>query len=190
MEKIILALIIILIIALSVVALAVIIIRKKNDRVQSRTAQRIIERDISVDGAVDIDTGKRINTSENIFKLKDKAGLSTIYLDKRGEGPRHTLSLTSLTTGTVYRGCFRKEITIGRVNKMFNDGNLVISGDSLVSSSHCKVFEDGGYYFVIDLGSRNKTYLNGKIVTGVEQLRGGDQLTIGGSVYSISFSNI
>jgi diguanylate cyclase (GGDEF)-like protein len=47
-----------------------------------------------------------------------------------------------------------------------------------VSRSHCKVWQDGEHFFIEDLGSTNKTYLNGQAVMRAE-LSDGDQIGVG-----------
>jgi diguanylate cyclase (GGDEF)-like protein len=50
-----------------------------------------------------------------------------------------------------------------------------------VSRQHCKVWHDNGRFFVRDLGSTNRTYVNERDVEEAE-LREGDHLTIGDTV--------
>jgi len=47
-----------------------------------------------------------------------------------------------------------------------------------VSRQHCRIWRDGDRYLIEDLGSTNRTYLNGKPVTRAE-LRDGDQISVG-----------
>ncbi len=47
-----------------------------------------------------------------------------------------------------------------------------------VSRHHCRIWREGNSYVIEDLGSTNRTYLNGKPVTRVE-LRDGDQISVG-----------
>ena len=52
-------------------------------------------------------------------------------------------------------------------------------GSSQVSRKHCQLFEQEGRLVVIDLGSSNGTYVNGKKVEGQQVLRPGDVLSLG-----------
>lgn len=47
-----------------------------------------------------------------------------------------------------------------------------------VSRQHCRIWREGDRYLIEDLGSTNRTYLNGKPVTRAE-LRDGDQISVG-----------
>ena len=47
-----------------------------------------------------------------------------------------------------------------------------------VSRHHCEISRDGDRYFLEDLGSTNRTYLNGKAIRR-EELHDGDQISVG-----------
>ena len=47
-----------------------------------------------------------------------------------------------------------------------------------VSRQHCRIWREQDRYLIEDLGSTNRTYLNGKVVTRAE-LRDGDQISVG-----------
>ena len=72
-----------------------------------------------------------------------------------------------LETGMVCR--------IGR-----GEENSVVLGDNLVSRRHALLqCTQGGEYFLVDLGSRNGTLLNGRRVTAPVTLKTGDRISIG-----------
>ena len=48
--------------------------------------------------------------------------------------------------------------------------NGVIIGNPAVSRVHCKILYQNGIYFIVDMGSSNGTYLNGKRVSATEPL--------------------
>jgi pSer/pThr/pTyr-binding forkhead associated (FHA) protein len=52
-------------------------------------------------------------------------------------------------------------------------------GSSQVSRKHCQIFEKDGRLCVIDLGSANGTYVNGKKVDNQQILKPGDVLSLG-----------
>ncbi|MBS0556465.1 MAG: GGDEF domain-containing protein [Proteobacteria bacterium] len=64
-------------------------------------------------------------------------------------------------------------VTIGRSG----DCTLAIPHPS-VSRQHCRVWREDGRYLIEDMGSTNRTYLNGKPVARTE-LRDGDQIGVG-----------
>ncbi|MDO5300911.1 MAG: FHA domain-containing protein [Tissierellia bacterium] len=67
-----------------------------------------------------------------------------------------------------------KRTTIGRSTK-----NSIVIRDSFVSKNHLLIFEDQGAYYIQDLNSANGTYLNGSILSSVEQLQNGDRIGVG-----------
>lgn len=73
-----------------------------------------------------------------------------------------------------------EQIRIGR--NFFNE--VVIFGDGFVSRRHAEVGERSGSLYVIDLGSRNGTYLNGKPLPRRKEmaLALGDTILFGTSV--------
>ena len=64
-------------------------------------------------------------------------------------------------------------VTIGRASECA----LSLQHPS-VSRHHCEISRDGDHYFIEDLGSTNRTYLNGKPVRR-EELHDGDQISVG-----------
>jgi diguanylate cyclase (GGDEF)-like protein len=64
-------------------------------------------------------------------------------------------------------------VTIGRASECA----LSLQHPS-VSRHHCEIARDGDRYFIEDLGSTNRTYLNGKAVRR-EELHDGDQISVG-----------
>jgi hypothetical protein len=63
------------------------------------------------------------------------------------------------------------------------DGADIPVHDQFASSSHARIFDQGGSMFLEDLGSTNGTYLNGRKVKSVEPLSVGDTIRIGDSEY-------
>jgi diguanylate cyclase (GGDEF)-like protein len=66
-----------------------------------------------------------------------------------------------------------ESITIGRASECA----LSLQHPS-VSRHHCEISRDGNRYFIEDLGSTNRTYLNGKPIRR-EELHDGDQISVG-----------
>jgi diguanylate cyclase (GGDEF)-like protein len=64
-------------------------------------------------------------------------------------------------------------VTIGRASECA----LSLQHPS-VSRHHCEISRDGNQYFLEDLGSTNRTYLNGKAIRR-EELHDGDQISVG-----------
>lgn len=70
----------------------------------------------------------------------------------------------------------KETITIGKLS-----GNDMQLPDSSVSRNHCKLVKTDGGYKVIDLGSTNGTYVNGKR-SGEKKLEIGDNITVGRTI--------
>lgn len=66
-------------------------------------------------------------------------------------------------------------VTIGRKDV----SDVMIGHHSTVSARHCAIFMRGKRFFVMDLQSKNGTYLNGRRISGEEEIRPGDVLCLG-----------
>ncbi len=78
----------------------------------------------------------------------------------------------------------RREVNIGR----HTDNDFVLPAKT-VSSFHCRIFLDQGYWWVIDLKSTHGVEVNGRRVKASERSRidKGDQISVGGCV--LTFQN-
>jgi FHA domain len=68
--------------------------------------------------------------------------------------------------------------TMGR-----SDGAEIRVDDPFASSAHARIFAQGEYMYLEDMGSTNGTYLNGRQVKSTERLRMADLIRIGDSEY-------
>jgi sigma-B regulation protein RsbU (phosphoserine phosphatase) len=57
--------------------------------------------------------------------------------------------------------------------------------DPFLSRQHSRIFRVGERLFVEDLGSRNGTFVNGRLIAGPTELRAGDAIQISGSTLTI-----
>lgn len=73
---------------------------------------------------------------------------------------------------------FADEARLGRTAD-----NDVVVRDQAASRSHARVFEKAGRYFVEDLGSANGTKLNNASVKQAKELKDGDSIIIGDTVF-------
>src|ERR1700729_244924 len=67
-----------------------------------------------------------------------------------------------------------ERVTVGRGRK-----STVVLADAAASREHCALERDGKGLWLVDLGSRNGTSLNGRRVKGKALLRPGDRIEIG-----------
>ena len=72
-----------------------------------------------------------------------------------------------------------RTITIGRSF----DNDIVIENDGLISRHHAKITcDDSGIFSIVDLGSKNGTYVNGRKITAEVILSSRDTVKIGNTV--------
>lgn len=71
------------------------------------------------------------------------------------------------------------ETTVGRSSQ--ND--IKISGDTTVGRQHMKISEQNGHFRLIDLGAKNYTRVNGRIVRQPVLLQPGDEIQLGDNTY-------
>ncbi|HZH33973.1 MAG TPA: FHA domain-containing protein, partial [Pyrinomonadaceae bacterium] len=74
-------------------------------------------------------------------------------------------------------------ITLGRAP----DNKISFSSDSNISRYHAEIERRGDNFYLIDLGSRNGTSINGEAVSGERRLQNGDRINLGGSDIEIEF---
>ena len=66
------------------------------------------------------------------------------------------------------------------------EGVDILLQDALASRRHAEMrWNEGGYWLVVDLNSRNGVLVNGKRITAEVRMGDGDQLQIGGQVYRL-----
>ena len=78
-----------------------------------------------------------------------------------------------------------KKLLVGRRESC----NIVLRFSN-VSSHHCQLFVDSGYWFVKDMGSRNGTKVNGRRISGRKRLDPNDTLSVAKHTYEIQYSPI
>ena len=66
------------------------------------------------------------------------------------------------------------ELSLGR-----DTSNDIVLEDPEVSRRHARIYVQGNYYFIEDLGSTNGTSINGQRLVGPYQLQSGDLITLG-----------
>lgn len=76
------------------------------------------------------------------------------------------------------RFAFSDAVSIGR-----GPSNDIILKDSFVSHEHAVIQLMNNLYVIEDLGSINKTYVNGEPLTGRQYLQSGDEISIGSAVF-------
>jgi adenylate cyclase len=92
--------------------------------------------------------------------------MSQVYLHTVMQGQKREFRLDTLPVCRIGRG---------------EQSSIVLTGDVKVSRNHAVVQRmDTGEYYLTDLGSRNGTVLNGRLVVSPTSLRNGDIIRMGG----------
>lgn len=84
-------------------------------------------------------------------------------------------SSNTLAVGTTYD--VAGGATIGR-----SRSSRIPITDQFISTTHARVFRKGHFWFVEDLGSLNGTYVNGRRISGEQQLHLRDEIRVGETV--------
>ena len=79
-------------------------------------------------------------------------------------------------SGKVYR--LKGGATIGRSPR-----SDIVLDDSYVSSTHARIFSRRQFLFLEDLGSTNGTYVDGRRVSGDVQIKPGQEIVIGDTIF-------
>lgn len=102
-------------------------------------------------------------------------------LKLKGPGTLVRKGLLVVVSGNLFGRSFlinRDQMTVGR-----GDGCDVRLDDPLVSREHCAITVDqNNNFFIEDLSSKNKTYLNKKPLKKKRQLFYGDRLLLGDTI--------
>lgn len=75
------------------------------------------------------------------------------------------------------------EITIGR--SIYNAVSLSFLGDQTMSRFHCKLYIEGNKVSILDNGSLNGTFVNGKLIKQITELNPNDLIQLGSSLIRI-----
>jgi len=91
--------------------------------------------------------------------------------------PKFTLKLEyfSKKPSKVIEDSFQESIILGRSSK----ADIVLKDYQDISSMHAKIYSQGEYFLIDDLGSTNHTFLNGARVYAKCPIRNGDLLKLG-----------
>jgi len=88
---------------------------------------------------------------------------------------------SGLSIGTIYPLVSKRNI-LGRSVEV-----EVPVDDTKVSRIHASIDEQNGFYYIVDLGSTNGTYLNSEKVQHSLRINPGDQIRLGSTVYIVEF---
>ncbi|MBN1289728.1 MAG: FHA domain-containing protein [Actinobacteria bacterium] len=97
---------------------------------------------------------------------------------RRRKKVRPQLVVVTSESGQGAKYNLGRAVSIGRAP----DCEIIID-DTYISNKHASIYESGGAYLVEDMGSTNGTYVNGRKISYPLELRPGDRIKIGKSVF-------
>jgi FHA domain len=107
--------------------------------------------------------------------LSEAARPEVVHAAAAAEPHLMVRSSNTLAVGTVYD--VAGGATIGR-----SRSSRIPITDQFISTTHARVFRKGHFWFVEDLGSLNGTYVNGRRISGEQQLHLRDEIRVGETV--------
>ena len=139
---------------------------------------------ITVKDGVDVDRQRYGDTKGSYFEGAGQFDERTVIVhgEKRSEW---SLLLEDVKNGGRQNFKFGYEMYIGRTPPQGGEVKLVISGDGSVSGRHCMIYEQSGRLVIMDLGSKNHTYLNGTQITQPTGLAMWSQIQVGKSAFRV-----
>lgn len=142
---------------------------------------------ITVKDGVDVNAQRYGDTKGSYFDGSDLPDTNTVLVN---EGSRRywTIMMDNLATGERHTFRFSYEMLIGRTTpKTANEVKLVLGKDTTVSGEHSKIYEMGNRLVIMDLGSRNSTYLNGMKVYQPMEIPMWGQIRIGQNSFRVVY---
>ena len=165
-------------------AIAATVTAVRNSRASGRRKEvRPGYQDIIVRNAVDIKNQKYIPSGVYFPNpVGIEAGPTVLTEDNLR---RWDITLSDMDSSNCYKCCFNGGMTIGRDPVVRSDEFKMVITDAVVSKTHCRIQSKGNSLELIDLRSKNGTYLNGKLLSGPELLRSGDIISLGSKSFSL-----
>lgn len=111
----------------------------------------------------------------NIQNSDDGTQMLFADADRRNTSA-HTITLTDrMDPARQFMKPLHHPIIIGRSS----GADIMIKYDKSISGKHCLIKEESGRFFIQDMGSANKTKLNGEVILSETELSSGDVITLG-----------
>ena len=141
---------------------------------------------ITVRNGVDVNNQRYGDAKGSIFEGLTPFGERTVLVDEDSRSS-WTIMLED-AAGKRKTYTFNYEMLIGRTQPQ-NKGEvkLVLENDGSVSGRHCKIYEMGGRLVIMDMGSKNHTYLNGMQIMQPTELSQWGQIQVGKSAFRVVY---
>ena len=142
---------------------------------------------ITVKDGVDVNAQRYGDTKGSYFDGSDLPDTNTVLVNDR-QRRYWTIMLDSMAIGERERFTFSYEMLIGRTPpKTASEVKFVLAKDTTVSGEHSKIYEMGNRLVIMDLGSRNSTYLNGMKVYQPMEIPMWGQIRIGQNSFRVVY---
>lgn len=149
-------------IGLIIVAVILLIVNKRKKNPIKASREKIVKNENEVI--------KPIVKEETVHVLKEEEG--TVLFNSR-----YLLVLKDIKdSNRVFKYPLDNRVVIGRNTDKVN---IAIDYNYTVSGIHCEIYVHNNRFYVKDLNSSNKTYLNGHLVEGEREIRVGDLIAFG-----------
>jgi hypothetical protein len=145
-----------------------------------------VSKKIFVNGGVDVETRQFISSNKGYFSSGIlKRGLTT-KMDA-SSAPMWEIVFIDYKNKEQYKYRFVDHMLIGRTPpESSEEVKMVLSSDMMVSGTHAIIYIREGNFIIEDRGSKNKTYVNGNIITQPCILEQGSVLKIGASKFQVA----
>ena len=174
--------VVIAVVLASAITTILIILKKKNDNNETEKSVK------------DTNSNNSIKTIINREEEPNEEKTEVVNYDWVNESSNNTCIIRRDTyvvlknvndMSIILKNCISREIVIGRSN----DCDMVIPNDKSVSGKQCVVMKKNSTYYLKNLSSSNITKYNGEIVMEEIPVMNGGVITMGRSVYEISFED-
>ncbi len=167
----ILPIIIAIVAVLVVVAIVLFVFMRKKRQSKKEVFEEFIE-DREIRTEITGDEGTTELIFDDVPEDASDSNTQGIWNEKKN----YALVLTDVNSPIKsFRVTLRDAIVIGRGASC----TIVLDYDKSVSGKHCEISENGGRFYVRDLGSSNKTYVNGEEVVSKTEIFSGAVLKLG-----------
>jgi hypothetical protein len=121
-------------------------------------------------------------------KMAPPRRLTKVGGDFPPPGPNRPAAVLDGIGGVIQGQRYDVDTEVFNIGAAVNN-DLVITGDEYISAHHAYLRYEKGSLFILDMGSRNGTFVNGERLAGATQvLMPGDLIKIGGCTFVVGIA--
>jgi pSer/pThr/pTyr-binding forkhead associated (FHA) protein/NADPH-dependent 2,4-dienoyl-CoA reductase/sulfur reductase-like enzyme len=139
-------------------------------RIGGQPGNRAATGEYTLSGLQGADLGKLIDTDDREARPSQAITIPDAVLESQAGGESFSIA---------------RHLKVGR-----DPQNDIVLDDSFSSAFHAEVIQEAGAFFVIDLDSKNGTFLNGKKIKGRQRLPGGSKVKFAQTEYTFRMSDV